>query len=218
MSARVVQADNQYVVLHFSDPLLASQDLNGLIGFKGEPTPADDGEYYDQPNNVTLNFTVDGNKIFIYPSRRLSGKQGFEVRPGVKNAAGESMDKPTIWQVDFEPIKPRVKLVGRGVILPSSEQGLVLPFEAVSLQAVEVEIFKIYDNNILQFLRTNDLDGQDDYELQRVGRVIRRQMVPLKGLNPKSNAGGWPPLRPRPEQALHRRPERHLPSAHRLPA
>ncbi len=191
MSARVVEADNQYVVLHFSDPLLASQDLNGLIGFKGEPKVAGDSYYYENTGNITLNFTVDGNKIFVYPSQRLAGQIGFEVRPGVKNAAGESMDKPTIWQVDFEPIKPRVRLVGRGVILPSSEQGLVLPFEAVSLQAVEVEIFKIYDNNILQFLQTNDLDGQDNYELQRVGRVIKRQMVPLKGLNPKSNAGGW---------------------------
>ncbi len=191
MSARVVEAENQYVVLHFSDPLLASQDLNGLIGFKGEPKVAGDSYYYENSGNINLNFTVDGNRIFVYPSQRLAGQIGIEVRPGVKNAAGASMDKPTIWQVDFEPIKPHVRLVGRGVILPSSEQGLVLPFEAVSLQAVEVEIFKIYDNNILQFLQTNDLDGQDNYELQRVGRVIKRQMVPLKGLNPKSNAGGW---------------------------
>lgn len=191
MSARVVQADNQYVVLHFSDPLLPNQDLNGLIGIKGEAKVANDYDYYAEPVNTTLNYTVDGNKIFVYPSQRLAGKITFEVRPGIKNIAEQRMDKPTIWQVDFEPVKPMVRLVGRGVILPSSESGLVLPFEAVSLNAVEVEVFKIYDNNILQFLQTNELDGGDTYELQRVGRVIQRQMVPLKGLNPKSNTGAW---------------------------
>lgn len=191
MSARVVQADNQYVVLQFSDPLLPNQDVNGLIGIRGEAKLANADYYYDQPTNTTLNFTIDGNRIFVYPSQRLAGLISFEVRPGIKNLAEQRMEKPTIWQVDFEPARPMVRMVGRGVILPSSEAGLVLPFEAVSLDAVEVEIFKIYDNNILQFLQTNDLDGNDTYELQRVGRVIKQQMVPLKGLNPNSNTGTW---------------------------
>ncbi|MBI1227425.1 MAG: hypothetical protein GC192_19495 [Bacteroidetes bacterium] len=191
MSARVVQADNQYVVLQFSDPLLPNQDINGLIGIKGEAKAASNDYYYDEPANTTLNFTIDGNKINVYPSQRLAGKVIFEVRPGIKNIAEQRMEKPTIWQVDFEPVRPMVRMVGRGVILPSSDEGLVLPFEAVSLDAVEVEIFKIYDNNILQFLQTNDLDGNDSYELHRVGRVIKQQMVPLKGLNPASNTGTW---------------------------
>jgi alpha-2-macroglobulin len=191
MSARVIQNDNQFVVLHFSDPLLPNQDLSGLIGLKGEAKVANAEEYYDQIPGTTLNFTIDGNKINVYPSQRLAGKVSFEVRPGIKNIAEQRMEKPTVWQVDFEPVRPMVRLVGRGVILPSSESGLVLPFEAVSLDAVEIEIFKIYDNNILQFLQTNELDGNDTWELQRVGRVIKQQMVPLKGLNPKSNAGVW---------------------------
>lgn len=85
MSARVVQADNQYVVLHFSDPLLPTQDLNGLIGFKGEPKVAGDSYYYENAGNITLNFTIDGNKIMVYPSQRLAGEIGFEVRPRTWN-------------------------------------------------------------------------------------------------------------------------------------
>ncbi|MBI5916860.1 MAG: hypothetical protein HY842_15915 [Bacteroidetes bacterium] len=190
MSARVVEQENQYAVLQFSDPLLPTQDLNGLIGLRAGGEVAQE-DYYEEPGTISLNFTIDGNKVFVYPSRRLAGDQTIEVRPGVRNIANRSMDKPTVWKLNFEQVKPKVQLVGRGVILPSSEKGLVLPFEAISLQAVEVEIFKIYDNNILQFLQTSELDGTNDYELARVGRVIRREMVPLKGLNPNANPNDW---------------------------
>lgn len=194
MTARVVSEENQYIVLHFSDPLLPSQNLEGLIGLRdgGQVNQNDnDYYYYDESQPMNLNFTMDGNKVMIYPSRRLAGEQTIEVRPGIRNIANRSMEKPTLWKVNFEQVKPKVRLVGRGVILPTSDKGLVLPFEAISLQAVEVEIFKIYDNNILQFLQTSDLEGTNDYELARVGRVIRREMVPLKGLNPNANPNAW---------------------------
>jgi uncharacterized protein YfaS (alpha-2-macroglobulin family) len=193
MSAKVSENENQFVTLYFSDPLLSSQDLNGLIALRSGGQLAE-GEYFDsdeEAQNMPLNFTIDGNKIIVYPRKRLAGKQTIEVRPGIRNLNDARMEKPSLWTVDFEQVKPKVRLVGRGVILPSSDKGLVLPFEAISLEAVEVEIFKIYDNNILQFLQTNELDGQNTYDLQRVGRVIRREMVPLKGLNANANAGAW---------------------------
>ncbi|HFA52230.1 MAG TPA: hypothetical protein ENJ95_24695 [Bacteroidetes bacterium] len=183
MSAKVVDGENQYVLLHFSDPLLPSQDLEGLIAVRT-------GNGLNGRNS-NFNFTIDGNSVLAYPQRRLGGTQTIEVRPGIQNVAGARMARASKWQLDFEQAKPKVRLVGRGVILPSSDEGLVLPFEAISLEAVEVEIFKIYDNNILQFLQTNELDGQNSYELRRVGRVIRRQMVPLLGLNPSANTSEW---------------------------
>ncbi|MEY3369303.1 MAG: hypothetical protein RI973_2458, partial [Bacteroidota bacterium] len=75
--------------------------------------------------------------------------------------------------------------------LPATADYQVLPFEAVNLQAVEVEIFKIYHNNIHAFLQTSELDDPNSYELARVGRVISREMVPLKGLNPEANPANW---------------------------
>ncbi|MDV7400718.1 hypothetical protein RZS08_55390, partial [Arthrospira platensis SPKY1] len=67
--------------------------------------------------------------------------------------------------------------------------GLIFPFEAINLNAVEVEVFKIFHNNILQFLQTNELDGNQ--ELERVGRIVLQKKVDLKGLNPLSNAAEW---------------------------
>ena len=59
---------------------------------------------------------------------------------------------------DFIEIKPAVELVGNGVILPSTD-GLMFPFRAVNLRAVDVKIIQVYENNILQFLQTNQLNG-----------------------------------------------------------
>mgnify|MGYP001256350998 CR=1 FL=1 len=193
MSARVVEDGNPYIVLHFSDPLLPDQNLDGLIGLRG----GQQYDYYDydyddeSPQQTSINYTVDGNRVFVYPGRQLVGIQAVEVRPGIRNAAGHGLTKPTVWNLGFDQVKPKVRLVGRGAILPSSDKGLVLPFEAVNLQAVEVEIFKIFDNNILQFLQTNDLSSTSSYDLSRVGRVIRREMVPLSGLNPSANPNAW---------------------------
>src|SRR5690606_19814529 len=114
-----------------------------------------------------------------YPGERLVGDHVIMVSPGLRNINDKRMQKASTYEIHFEDVKPEVRLVGNGVILPESE-GLIFPFEAIGLNAVEVEVFKIYSNNILQFLQTNDLNGQ--YDLQQVGRVILQRKVDLLNL------------------------------------
>ncbi len=191
-SARVEDGDNQQIVLHFSDPLSNTQNLSGLLDItKTSPSTDEYGYYNEPPVTNNLNFVVEGNSIIIYPGQRLTGTVTVEARPGIRNTNGKALDKPAQWQLNFEPSKPKVRLVGKGVILPNSDNGLVLPFEAINLEAVDVEIFKIYNNNIHQFLQTNDMDGTGDYDLFRVGRVLKQVMVPLKGLNKNANQNAW---------------------------
>ncbi|MGH2563802.1 MAG: MG2 domain-containing protein, partial [Ginsengibacter sp.] len=69
----------------------------------------------------------------------------------------------------FENRLPAVTIKGRGNILPNSGH-LVLPFEATNLNAVDISIIKIYENNIPQFLQGNNLGGEED---------LRRVAVPV---------------------------------------
>ncbi|MEZ5043575.1 MAG: MG2 domain-containing protein [Saprospiraceae bacterium] len=170
----VVRGADQYILLNFSDPLQEKQDLNGLI------TMAD--------FNGNFRFIVENNQIRVYPSSRIAGERVLLVNAGVKNSMGKRMEKPSEWFIKLEDVKPEVRLVGQGVILPNSD-GLIFPFEAISLNAVEVEVFKIFNNNILQFLQSNRIDGL--YDLGRVGRVILQKKVDLKQLNPNASAGDW---------------------------
>lgn len=170
----VVRGQDQYVLLNFSDPLRDNQDLNGLI---------------TMPDfNGNFRFLIEGNQIRVYPSARLVGDRVIVVNSGVRNTAGKSIAKKSEWFFKMEDVKPAVKLVGQGVILPKSD-GLIFPFEAINLNAVEVEVFKIFNNNILQFLQSNRIDGT--YNLERVGRVIMQRKVDLKQLNPQANISAW---------------------------
>lgn len=74
-----------------------------------------------------------------------------------------------------------MNFAGKGVILPSSN-GMSIPFEAVNIKAVDVTIVKLYENNVLQFLQTNDLDG--DYQMARVGKTILEKTISLGITNP----------------------------------
>jgi uncharacterized protein YfaS (alpha-2-macroglobulin family) len=173
--ARVVQGQEQYILLHFSDPLLDNQELGGLVEMEGYGS--------------AFRFLVDGNKLRLYPLQRVAGDYRVKVNPGLRNINNQRMSAASIWDVSVNGALPELRLVGRGVIIPDSD-GLIFPFEAVSLNAVEVEVFKIYHNNILQFLQNNDLDG-GYYDLQQVGRIIMQKKVPLTSLNPNANTSQW---------------------------
>ena len=86
------------------------------------------------------------------------------------------MKEGTEIEVVFEDIKPAVRLVGDGVILPSTD-GLTFPFEAVNLKAVTVRIIQIFENNVAQFLQVNQLDG--NRQLKRVGRLVHKETISL---------------------------------------
>ncbi|ELR69099.1 hypothetical protein C900_05488 [Fulvivirga imtechensis AK7] len=161
IDAKVVQSPSQYLVLQFSDPLKPKQNLEGLISI--------DGLY-------SLDFDIKENQVFVYPPVRQAGTKTVRVSPGIRNVLDYKMNVGDTRSVTFAQIKPAVRLVGQGNILPSSN-GLVFPFEAVSLKAIDVEIIKVYENNIIQFLQGNDLDGSR--ELRRVAKPVLRKTVPL---------------------------------------
>ena len=54
---------------------------------------------------------------------------------------------------------------------------MIFPFEAVNLNAVDIKIIKIFENNIGHFLQVNKLDGSN--QLKRAGRLVHKQTISL---------------------------------------
>ncbi len=162
LSTKTREEPEQYVELRFSDPLQENQSLEGLIQLGNEKSE--------------LKFIVDNNVIQVYPASRLSGPATVTIHEGIRNIEGEKLDKDTEADINFEAVKPAVRLVHKGVILPSTD-GLVLPFEAVGLKAVDVTVVKVFEENMAQFLQVNPYDGAQ--ELRRVGRPVAQQPIPL---------------------------------------
>ncbi|MBN2173065.1 MAG: hypothetical protein JW731_02965 [Bacteroidales bacterium] len=172
INVSVVQQPEQCIFIQFSDPLYETQFLDGIIRLDG---------------GINLKYKIESNTIKAYPASRISGSEFIRISTGVRNLLGYNMNEPYFIELSFEDIKPEVRLIGKGVILPGSE-GLIFPFEAVNLSAVDLRIIKIYEANIPQFLQVNQLDGNN--EIKRVGRPVLRKKVQLN-VNPSLDAGKW---------------------------
>lgn len=162
LDVRVEQGSSQHVVIQFSDPLNESQNLEGLIALSGL---------------TDLDFEIRENLVNVYPKARQSGTLTLSVEAGVKNVLDFRMATAHTEILTFEQVNPAVRFAGKGNILPGSE-GLVLPFEAVNLKAVDVQIVKIFEHNVLQFFQVNDMDGNQ--ELRRVGKPVLSKMISLE--------------------------------------
>ncbi len=196
MNVKVEQSSNQHVVIQFSDPLNEKQDVNGLITISDLPT---------------LDFEIKDNEIKVFPPVRQAGSKTLSITGGIRNILDYRMKEGGSYDVTFEQLNPAVRFTGKGSILPSTD-GLIMPFEAVNLKSVDVEIVKIFETNVLQSLQVNDLDGAS--ELRRVGKPVLKK-TPIAG-----ECGHRPrqvePVYAGPGYAHQHRARRHLPGAHRL--
>lgn len=120
-------------------------------------------------------------------SQKLTGNLLLEVFQGIESEYGKKLEENYTETISFDEIKPSVRFIKNGTILPSSSN-LKLNFEAVNLSAVDVKVYKIYKNNILQFLQDNELNGTRN--LKRVGQPIAKSTLNLKE-NSLVNLGKW---------------------------
>ena len=154
------------IQVYFSDPLSKIQDISGLI--KLQPTARE-------------KVVVSGNMVTIIPQKPIAGNVKLVVFNGLKNNLEKTMAKDYVAVIKFMSMKPQVELIGDGVIVPHTN-GIMFPFRAVCLSAVDVRVIKIFENNIVQFLQTNQLNG--DQEIKRVGRVLYDKEVKLMSDSP----------------------------------
>ncbi|HNG90312.1 MAG TPA: hypothetical protein PK858_08910, partial [Saprospiraceae bacterium] len=163
-------------MINFSEIVSPTQDLKGLIRIEG----------YDGK----LRFVADGNYVRAYPASRITGDYMLIVEAGVRSETGQAMKEKFSTMLSFEDLKPSVRLVGRGAVVPQNADGSVIfPFEAVGLNAVDVEVFKVFNTNVLQYLQVNEIEG--DNEMERVGRIVMQRKVNLSELNQDANNKTW---------------------------
>lgn len=165
------QGSTSEVRLTFSQLLNKTQDLQGMIYLASAP-------------DLQPRFLVEGNRVTCYFPTRLEGAHTLMVRQSLRSHSGKTLDQAVSASLNFTQTAPALRLVGQGIILPHAGE-LYFPFEAVNLQAVDVEIFRVHRSNMLQFLQVNALDG--DYEMHRVGRIVWSGKVDLAALNPEGN-------------------------------
>lgn len=163
ITAKAMVDPERHVLLNFSDPLRENQDLNGIIRI----------------SDLDLKFIIDGNIVKAYPANPnsyFSGKMDVFVEPGVKNSLDDRISDRSKVEIEFVEINPQVLLVGNGTIAPKSNK-VLFPFKAVNLDSIDIQIVKIFEKNIPQFLQVNNLP--DTRELRRVAELVLDKKIVL---------------------------------------
>jgi hypothetical protein len=127
------------VSIYFSQKLNPSQDINGLVTINGST------------NGFTLK--KQDHVLSIYPGEELEGNLHIELHGKIASTLHHELGQTVSLDVSLDNNKPAVKLVGTGVITPGKE-GVIFPFEAINLRSVQVEVMRIFENNILNICKT----------------------------------------------------------------
>ncbi|MGB6153231.1 MAG: MG2 domain-containing protein [Pricia sp.] len=172
LNATVEMGENTMVLVNFSDPIKKGQNFKGLVVLESDADPK---------------YKVNGNTLKVYPSKDITGNVALEVFEGIESTDGYKLKQKFTERIAFEQLNPEVRLLSNGTILPSSNN-LKINFEAVNLKSVNVAVYKIYQNNILQFLQGANLNGEGN--LRAVARPIARKKLTLQG-NLSNASGKW---------------------------
>ncbi|MFT5997941.1 MAG: hypothetical protein ACI81P_000386 [Neolewinella sp.] len=164
------------LLARFSDVLDAKQDMKGLIVF---------------PDNTKYTTRVNGNLLYVYPKNDNLGDVTIRLSDAIKNSKGFRLGRETSWKINLGRTEPNLRIVSEGTILPHQGKRL-FPFEAVGVEAVQLEIVEIFSGNVGQYLQDNALgDSPEEWSLQRVGKIIVQERVPLSSLSGAVNTGRW---------------------------
>ena len=172
VSAERVEAADPFISVFFSNPVQDVADNSGLFKLEGV------GNYYIQSEN---------SRVKIFYDTANDGPVTLTVSGDVKSHDGQRLGADYSKTFTAAEEKPAVEIPLTGTILPNSKE-LILPFKAVNLNAVDIKVIQIYEDNVLMFLQDNSLDGQNS--LRRSGRLVYKRCVRLDS-DPSRNLHKW---------------------------
>ena len=161
LDVMAVNEAQQYASIQFSQPIAVGQDLTGLVSISNEPD---------------VSYSINGSEVKLFSGKSLEGNYSININLGIKETWGATLNTGFKANIIFENKKPFVKILGKGNILPTSGK-LVLPFDAINLNAVDISIIKIFENNVPQFFQQNEMDGEQD--LRRVAKPVVQKTLRL---------------------------------------
>lgn len=172
----VKTSDSDPIVLsvYMSENVDPDQDIRGLISVK----------------DIALsNFKVHDNVIQAYfPSSISNSSVEMSVFPGLRSASGNSLQSEYMTTLTLRSTRPEVRLIGKGVIVPGKNKVLI-PFSAVGLKAVDLEIIQVLNQNMNFFLQENSYDDYSD--LMRTARPVFMKKIDLMKDHPNMDPGKW---------------------------
>ena len=174
LNVKASDSEPPVIRIYMSENIDPNQDLKGLFSLEGAST---------------LNYKISDNIIYLYPGNAIENSQpNLTIHAGIRSANGNTLHTEYIRSVRLSSTKPQVQLIGKGIIVPGNNQVLI-PFSAIGLQAVDLEIIQVLDQNMNFFLQENSYD--DRSELTRTARPVFMKKIDLKKDHPHIDLDKW---------------------------
>ena len=159
---------------YLSEKLDPDQNLQGLVSVDGK---------------TAVNYKISDNIIYLYPTATNEADHlTVTLHEGIKSQSGKRLQITYTTTVRHNPAQPQVRFIGKGVIVPD-ENRVILPFSAIALKAVDVEIIKVFNQNMNFFLQSNLYDGH--YQLTHTARPVFMKKIDLQKEYPDLDLNHW---------------------------
>ncbi len=135
----------------------------------------------DPAGRITTDPPVAFKASVLAKEIRLSGKFDFgrtytvRVKKGVRSRWGTLTADDYVRAIQIEDLKPQIRFSGSGVFLPAANEQKIR-FETVNVRRVRLNVKRVFESNLGQFLQTEKLEGLKarnegfrEWELERVG-------------------------------------------------
>lgn len=176
-TAKLISYPENGIRLYFTEAISELQDLEGLI-------------HLDKIQNYVMQ--VSNNTVDVYFIHDPDVENiRVDIDKGLRNAQENQLEEHVSFSLHVQVPAPEIKLFSKGSIMPDSKN-LIIPFQAVSLQSVDIRIIRIYKSNILMFLQNNRLEASkyNTYDLKRAGRLIYKKKLLLHA-HPSKSVNEW---------------------------
>jgi uncharacterized protein YfaS (alpha-2-macroglobulin family) len=164
------QGEKPVMEIEFTDELDPAQDIAGLITL-------------DPSKEIKL--TVSGKTATVRGNLQYGQDFAVQIHPGIRSRWGTATKELQTHSIQLEDLKPRIRFSSRGVFLPSANRQIVR-FQTLNLRTVQLEIKKVFESNLGQFLQTERLGSQpernesfNDYYVDRVGVVVAKDALQI---------------------------------------
>jgi hypothetical protein len=134
------------ILVNFSDEISYVQDLTGLIRI--EP-------------HIPVQAKRMGKTVYLSGKFEAGEQYRVLVSKGIESKWGSKTVTETANDVRMEDIKPQLEFSQSGVFLPSAGDRRIY-FKTVNLRKVNIEVKRVFENNLGQFLQTEQLNSNED--------------------------------------------------------
>lgn len=186
---RSVKLNSPYKV-SISDVVAEHNGVEGSITIEmSQEAAADAGKYvFISPQvDFDMAFTETGLKI-TSSDFDLSTKYRVNVKEGLKGKFGGALKTEYSTEVSFGKLRPEISFLNNKAMYLSKKGAKNLAVKIVNVDKIQVTVTKLYENNILNFMRDQRYDynrdeyGYNFYNLSSLGDVIFQEDVETKSL------------------------------------